>query len=46
MNFLWTELHCYSRVQRHWHHHGANSQWHQPFGEEEDGPCAGTEGKW
>lgn len=46
MTFLWTELHCYSRVQRHWHHHSINSQWHQPSGKEEDGPRVGAEGKW
>lgn len=46
MTFLWTELHCYSRVQRHWHHHCVNSQWHQPSGKEEDGPRVGAEGKW
>lgn len=46
MTFLWTELHCYSRVQWHWHHHSINPQWHQPSGKEEDGSRAGVEGKW
>lgn len=40
-----SELHSHPRVQWHRHHHSLDPQWHQPSGEEADGPGVRTEGK-